>query len=181
MDNEELKYRFCDLGTEYYVAARLAARAAQAPVHGNILHHAIELYLKGALVGTLSLAEMKQKPYSHDLTALWAAFKKKTNDPKLDRFDEAIKALHEFESIRYPDEIVAKGLATSVSWVPGDLTFGGTIKSPPEYIVSVHQIDELVLEVLHRTAVNPKAMPLLNAAACEALEYHNPFAAEWRR
>ena len=52
--DNDVKYRFCDLATQYYIAGRLAARAAQAPVYGNLLHHAVEMYLKGALVGTLT-------------------------------------------------------------------------------------------------------------------------------
>lgn len=182
--DEEFKYSFCDLATQYYVVGRLAARAGQVPVHGNLLHHAVEMYLKGALIGTLSLAQMKQRPYSHDIRALWDAFKAKANDPALASFDATIQALHEFESIRYPDEIVAKGLATGVSWAPGEIPLGGTnIKMPPLYVVIIHEVDNLVIEILERASVNPKAISILisSSTAREALEYHNPRAAKWRR
>jgi hypothetical protein len=48
----ELAHWFCDLATQYYVAGRLAARGGLVPVHGNLFHHAIEMYLKATLVGT---------------------------------------------------------------------------------------------------------------------------------
>ena len=35
-------------GTQYYVAGRYAALVWLIPVAGNLLHHAIEMYLKGA-------------------------------------------------------------------------------------------------------------------------------------
>src|SRR5262249_10145169 len=118
----ELKYRFCDLATQYYISGRLAARAGQAPRYGNVLHHAVEMYLKGALVGTLTLAQLKKPPYSHDLNTLWREFKAEKKDSALDRFDPTIAALHQFESIRYPDEIVAKGMAVGVAWKRGEET-----------------------------------------------------------
>jgi len=86
-----IKHGFYNYGTQYYIAARLAARARLNPVHGNQFHHAVELYLKAALLGTLSLAQMANKPYGHDLPALWEEFKKKEGDPKpLARFDSTL-------------------------------------------------------------------------------------------
>src|SRR5437667_12264889 len=105
--DERFKVTFCALATQYYVAARLAARAVLIPVHGNLFHHAVEMYLKAALVGTLPVVEMKQPPYIHDLTALWDRFKTKEADPALACFDTTIRELHGYESVSYPDKIVA--------------------------------------------------------------------------
>ena len=175
-----MKYRFCDLGTQYYVSGRLAAQAWQAPVHGNLLHHAVEMFLKGALLDALSVKQLKKRPYSHDLPSLWDAFKAKERDATLNRFDAAIRALHAFESIRYPDEIERHGMATGVAWARGDISFdGGTHPLPPQYIVHIHEIDELVVDILSRASVNPQAIKMRNNIAREALQYQNPFAAAW--
>ena len=56
-----------------------------SPVTGNLLHHAIEMYLKGALSKTKSLSELKQ--FWHNLPDIWAAFKVQANNNALDRFD----------------------------------------------------------------------------------------------
>jgi hypothetical protein len=40
---------FIATGTQYYVAGRYAVIAGLMPVAGNLLHHAIEMCLKGAL------------------------------------------------------------------------------------------------------------------------------------
>ena len=172
---------FFDLATKYYVAARLAARAVLLPVHGNLFHHAVEMYLKGALVGTLPMEQMKKPPYSHDLTALWDRFKTKEADPALARFDPTIQALHEFESIRYPDKIVDKGMLASVAWQPHHaVTASGSAKMPPKYEFIIVEIDNLVIEVLGRASVNPKFFSMkITGAAKEALAYQNPQAAAW--
>ncbi len=180
--DESFRYNFLNIATQYYVAARLAARAMLIPVHGNLFHHAVEMYLKGALVGTLPVAQMKQRPYSHDLTALWNRFKVNEGDQALARFDATIQTLHEFESIRYPDKIVDEGLLASVAWQPHHaVTASGSAKQPPKYEVIIAEIDNLVIEVLERIRYNPKAliMRVHHAAAREALAYQNPQTARW--
>lgn len=180
--DERFKDIFLDQATQYYVAARLTARDGLVPVHGNLFHQAVEKYLKAALVGTLPLAQMKKKPYSHDLNALWDVFKTKEADPALDRFDPAIQALHEFESIRYPDKIVEKGMLASVAWEPHHaVTASSSEELPPNYEVIIGDIDNLVIEVLQRIRRNPKALMtrVTRAHAREALAYQNQQAARW--
>jgi hypothetical protein len=46
---------FFKTGSQYYIAGRFAAFAWFHPVAGNLFHHAIEMYLKGALSKTKSL------------------------------------------------------------------------------------------------------------------------------
>ncbi|MEW5979746.1 MAG: hypothetical protein AB1898_28445 [Acidobacteriota bacterium] len=179
--DERLKETFCDLATQYYVAARFGAQAGLLPVHGNLFHHAVEMYLKAALVATLPVGQMKKK-YRHDLTALWDQFKTKEADPVLSRFDPAIQALHKFESIRYPDEIVDKGMLASIAWQPHHAVTGtGSAKVPPKYEVIIADIDDLVIEVLQRASVNQKFLitRVHHAYAREALAYQNPQAGRW--
>jgi hypothetical protein len=179
--DKDFKSRFCGFATAYYVSGRFAARAGLAPLHGNLLHHAVEMYLKAALVGTLSVPEMKRPPYGHDLKALWTRFKAKEADPALDQFDQTVAALHEFESIRYPDEVVAKGMIANVAWAPHHtVTVGGPAAAVPKYKVIIGDADNLVIEVLRRSSVNPKFFVVgIHDHAREALAYQNPQAAEW--
>jgi hypothetical protein len=88
-------------GCQYYVAGRYAAFAGFASTVGNVLHHAIEHFLKGGLSKTRSLPELKQ--LGHNLPRIWEAFKTQVHDPALAQFDGVITTLHEFEEIRYPD------------------------------------------------------------------------------
>ncbi len=174
--------RFADLATQYYVAGRIAAKTGLAPIHGNLFHHAVELYLKSALVGTIPVEKMKQRPYKHDLLALWRAFKTKGGDPALDRFDRTVEALNEFESIRSPDKIVDHGMIVSIAWKPGDIgPTTGTARMPPRYEVVIEEVDHLIIEVLRRASVNPKffSMRFNHPVAREALAYLNPEVANW--
>ena len=68
---------------------------------GNLLHHAVEMYLKGGLSKTKTLGELKK--FSHNLPGAWAKFKAQFKDPALVQFDGVVTALHTFEELRYPD------------------------------------------------------------------------------
>jgi hypothetical protein len=54
----DVKGAFFDTGSQYYIAGRYAVFAALIPIAGNILHHAIEQLLKGALSETVSLKHL---------------------------------------------------------------------------------------------------------------------------
>ena len=182
--DDDFKVWFSDLATQYYIAARLAAQAMLIPIYGNLLHHAIDMYLKAALVGTLPVADMKRKPYNHDLTALWQRFKAEESNPSLDSFDPTIQALHKFESIRYPDDIVNKGMFGSIAWEPHHaVTASGSAKLPPKYEVIIGNADNLVFEIFQRTQINPKVYLTgkVGGAVDEALTYQNPKKSFWKR
>jgi hypothetical protein len=171
-----------DYATQYYVAGRMAARARLVPVYGNLLHHAVEMFLKTALRGTVQPHEMKQK-YRHDLEKLWARFKTNEADRALDRFDVTVRALHKFEELRYPDEIPHPRLAMSMSWKSsGNLkSFLGRRRPLPEYEVPIRDVDRLVIEILDHTRLNPKAfVGVLDRSGRGALLYQNPHAERWR-
>jgi len=180
--NGEFKYRFADLATQYYVGARMAAKTRLVPIHGNLFHHAVELYLKAALVGTIPVEQMSKRPFSHDLRELWRAFRTKEDTPALDRFDRTVQALHDFESIRYPDKIVDQGMIATVAWKSGDAgPVTGPVQMPPTYHFVIEEVDRLIIEILRRASVNPKffSVRFNHPIAREALAYENPEAASW--
>ncbi len=174
----DFKRGFCDLATQYYVAARLAARAGLPTVYGNLFHRAVEMYLKAALVGTLSVEEMRRSPYSHDLTALWARFKQRAADTALDHYDETIRQLQVFESVRYPDAIVSEGMFVSIAWRPGDTAMFADV---PRYEVIISNVDTLIIQILNKALINPRFYGgWINDHAKEAFRYENPQADKWR-
>jgi hypothetical protein len=67
---------FFSSAAQYYVAGRFGVFAALNPVAANLMHHAIEMYLKGALLKlkTKTLKDLKDK-FGHSLPKSWAAFK----------------------------------------------------------------------------------------------------------
>src|SRR5262245_52228023 len=58
-ENDQYRFWFYQLASQYYVVGRFAARAGLNPSCGNLLHHAVEMFLKGALVDDVGLGEMK--------------------------------------------------------------------------------------------------------------------------
>ena len=97
-------HNFISAGMHYYVAGRYAVFAGFNPTAANLLHHAVEMALKGALAKKgMDLKALKG--LSHDLPRIWREF---TAQYGIDgsTFDRVIAELQKFESIRYPDEIV---------------------------------------------------------------------------
>jgi len=91
-------HHFFVLGSQYYVAGRYAAFAALNPIVGNLLHHAVEMLIKGALSKSNSLDDLRR--IGHKLPNLWDAFKQRANDVSLARFDAVIDRLDSFEEVR---------------------------------------------------------------------------------
>jgi hypothetical protein len=147
-----------------------------------LLHHAVELYLKGALAGILNATQMK-KWYGHDLKRLWKVFKGRHADPALDRFDGTIKALHRFEDIRYPDHVAKRGGILPISWAERALPVRlQGLRRPRTYDVAIADVDRLVIQIMRRIPVNPKFfVGRLHRSGRGALAYQNPHAARWRR
>jgi hypothetical protein len=59
-DKEDLRYRYFSTAIDYYVAGRSAYFAHAIPTAGNILHHAVEMYLTGYLVRTHDESERRR-------------------------------------------------------------------------------------------------------------------------
>ena len=140
--------------TQYYVTGRCAVLAGQIPVAGNLLHHAIEMYVKGGLAKTMTMKEMKA--LSHKLPDLWAAFKARFADTVLSSFDGLVSSLHAFEELRYPDSILAKGMAVTMGVTRGPAPAPSGIARPePTYELYLDEIDALVGKIFQVVSVNP--------------------------
>lgn len=168
-------HHFFQYGSQYYLTGRFAAFAGQTPVVGNLMHHAIEMFLKGALSKSMTLPEMKGK-LGHQLKKAWQMFKGGANDPALDQFDATIDMLDAFEDIRYPDEIITKGAALQIDIhkaapVMPEFEGGYTV---PHYMFSLEEVDELVSVIFKAASRNPTAYFLsLGEDTKRYLKQHN--------
>jgi hypothetical protein len=163
---------FFTLATQYYVTGRYAALAGLAPVAGNLVHHAIEMYLKGGLSKTMGLGELRK--LSHKLPKVWEAFKLQAGDPSLARFDSLMSALDAFEEVRYPDSILARGMAVTVGVRRAVPRSAVTSSCPaPTYEMYMEETDELVGKIFEVAAVNPFFLTGLTKRAREYLKESN--------
>jgi HEPN domain-containing protein len=69
---DRLQSMYFERALNYHIAARYAVVARLAPVSGNLAHHAIEFYLKGALIKELDQAARRKM--SHKLLKLWRRY-----------------------------------------------------------------------------------------------------------
>src|SRR5947209_14704236 len=137
-DHPDADYHFYQIALQYYAAGRFAALTAMMPVSGNIIHHAVEMMLKGRLTHTLTLGEMAARPYCHCLPRIWQEFKALFPGEDLTRFDGFVDLLHEFDSIRYPNRILRQGAQMTVGFVTENRLGGRDPARPePEYRLSI--------------------------------------------
>ena len=101
-------FEFARLAGQYLASGRFAALSHCLPVAGNLLHHAIEMFLKCVLVKTLTLKELKG--LGHNLSTLWARFAQLHPNPAHASLDAAVEELERFERLRYPDSVVLEGM-----------------------------------------------------------------------
>jgi hypothetical protein len=100
-DPERIKDLYFVAASEYYVAGRFAFWTQMRSIPGNLLHHALEYFMKGHL--WLTLGEEVEK-FQHNLPGIWQSFKATTGDSRLEHttFNRVVGNLHEFEPYRYP-------------------------------------------------------------------------------
>lgn len=177
MPTSEEDYWLLDLGFQYYVAGRAAVLAGLRPVSGNLLHHALEMFLKARLSHRRTLEELKKPPFRHNLPKLWEAFKADFPNEALDEFDAAITALSHFEHIRYPEAIIKKGGIISIGWGPRTLRLETRDSTAPCYEASVPEIDNLVAKIFSLCSRNPSFfVAMVSEYGLDAIKHHNPVA-----
>ncbi len=144
---------FIKLGVQYYVAALYAALAGAGllPVCGNLYHHALEMFLKSGLSREHSLQNLS-KNFGHKLIDIWDAFKADFPSTELPQFDATIADIHDFEEIRYPDEVLKNGAQMVVDW---GSTPAQSSASEPMYKLHVNDLDRLIGEIFRVLSRNP--------------------------
>ena len=136
-------------GLQYYVAGRFATANRFTPICANLLHHAVELLLKACLSyddsrETIEKYRDKKGGYEHNILLLWDVFKKRQPAPGPVEFDAIVAALHDFEEIRYPENLIRNGAIIRINpFVEEPIRADGQV---PErsYNLTLPQIDRLV-------------------------------------
>ncbi len=170
------KELFSQMAAQYYVAGRFAAICDGALVCGNLFHHALELYLKAALVDSLGADKLKDK-YGHKLKKLWEEVR--AADPVLARFDGTIADIDRFEDIRYPDAIAGKGVVYTKVFDPTKPPFIALDDPSQHYKVVVHDIDNLVIAIVDLAGLEMLHMEPNSDHAHAALTFNNPHSERW--
>jgi hypothetical protein len=179
-DYRHADYHFYQIALQYYAAGRFAALTWLMPVSGNIIHHAVEMMLKGRLTHTLTLQQMADKPYRHNLPRIWQAFKALFPAENLTRFDAFIDLLHAFDSIRYPDRLLQLGAQITVGFVTENRLGGRDPARPePAYRLSITDLDELMDELFRLCSINPEAYLHAYNDAAEVIRKHNVSCQGW--
>jgi hypothetical protein len=164
-------------GIEYYITGRYAVFSGLTVIAGTLLHHAIEMLLKGNLLPYCSLKQLRSK-FGHDIKKLWSEFKAHSS-ASLSKFDNVILDLDKFEEIRYPDNSLAHGLALSISPTQGTkaIDLSGKQQQVPHYYLTWEEIDELVKIIFQESSINPLFFTgKYNASAREYLNKENKFS-----
>ena len=170
---DRIRQSFFSSGIQYYVSGRYAIFAGLIPVSGNLLHHAVEMFLKGGLAASMDLGELKG--LGHSLPKTWSAFKVRFGHLSLEGFDSVVDSLHAFEELRYPDSMIENGARIMAGPVAGPrLQDSEQIIPTPSYELYLSEIDLLVRVVLEVSAVNPGFfLAGLNSRATEYLNEAN--------
>jgi hypothetical protein len=174
-------YHFYAMGLQYYAAGRFAALHNLTPVTGNLLHHAVEMVLKGKLAHHHSLADLKKK-FGHDLSTCWTAFKAIFPSENLSPHDDVVNTLNEFEDLRYPDDILKFGAHITMGFVTRSKMAGppsGTVQ--PGYMLSITDLDALMDGLFNLCRINPRGYMGGYGDAVEIVKRHNVSGQAWFR
>jgi hypothetical protein len=146
-------------GLQYYVAGRFATAHRFTPVCANLLHHAVELLLKACLSRDDSRETIEnygqKKVYGHDILLLWDAFKKRQPTPIPTEFDVIVAALHDFEDIRYPEELIRNGAIISINPFVEEPIRADAQIAERSYNLSLPPIDRLMGLLFTASHANP--------------------------
>ena len=155
--HERLTFAYVLRATQYYAAGRHASLAQLSPVNATLLHHAVELFLKGGLLSFLPLEEIES--IRHNLKRLWRTFAEHYQDSTLSEHKSAVGALQKFERIRYPDAEVLKGMTGQFAILREEFVTVSKTNSPslPRFDLVLEDVDHLVLVILTIMNANPVA------------------------
>jgi hypothetical protein len=115
------------------------------------------------------------------LIDIWNAFKSQASGADLSQFDSIVTELAKFETIRYPDDMVEKGMQGAMSW---ELEQTSNVTVPgeaPRYALCINTIDRLVNRLFDICSVDPKShfVDSLNVEARKVVELNNPVCEAW--
>lgn len=168
-------FELLPLAVQHYVAGRMLALQLQTHVAGNVLHHAVELFIKAELSGTATIDDLKNK-YRHNLKKLWVAYCSLHAGTPSD-FVTTINDLDAFEEIRYP---TAEKESISQHYSLYKDAAGRRMGAPGAYSLTLESIDELIAFVVSKNRLkqsyleNVKQLPSLSLQVLTEHNRHHP-------
>ncbi len=148
-------------GLQYYVAGRFATANRFTPVCANLLHHAVELLLKACLSRVDSRQTIERyghrSAYGHNILLLWEEFKKRQTAPIPVEFGPIVAALHDFEDIRYPEELIRNGARIIINPIVDEPIHASGQGPEPSFNLSLPPIDRLMGFLFEASNANPEA------------------------
>jgi HEPN domain-containing protein len=154
---DRLRTEYFRTALHYYILGRYATTAQFSPIPGNLIHHAIEFFLKAALIEKLDEAARRNK-FRHNLRKLWRRYKRERNNPTLDKFNQTISDINKFERIRYPEEMLRLGMLAEIGPVRNTFAPPPGAKRPKgeRYQLALDEVDELVKLIFQIERLNPQ-------------------------
>ena len=167
-DVQMLKREYFRSALHHQASGRFAAEHGFNPTAGPIFHQAIELYIKGLLCPTHD--EGARRALSHYLTKAWDAYKTVAGDPSLSQFDDVVAALDKYWGVRYPDDIVTKGIHAIIEYVPNGPFVQGVAESKTvAYVLIIDRLDAFVAALWKESGLTPQLVAVWTDA--ESLAY----------
>lgn len=181
VDRERYRVELAKRGVEYYVAGRHGAlHLGLMEVSGANLHHAVEMFLKAALVKHGTPLEDLKYEYTHHLRKAWA--KVRPLSSSLAQHDETLAKLDAFEALRYPDEVLKTGATMIVGRgvaLPSLPTIEGVVY--PHFEIDIDALDAMLIDIVDVAGLNPGFIRPRTEEARQALATDNMQAARWKR
>jgi hypothetical protein len=188
----EEPHQYLDRGFEYYVAGRFCA-INRFVIAANLLHHAVELFIKFGILRYLPRQEaqdearrLSRRPYSHDLSTLWDRFNALVPAHGLEKFDDVISELNRWESLRYGGFPTGRPLALSLLLLRPDNEaepwVDDTSTDADSFQLVLEDIDELVSAILEASQVNPPFLGVRHQFRTPVKDYYlenNRHATVW--
>jgi hypothetical protein len=166
---------FFTIAGQYYVAGRYAAFAGFMPVAGNLLHHAVEMYLKGGLSNKGYSRDVLKNDLGHKLPKIWTEFKMTYNGPALKKFNRVTSSLHLFEGIRYPGKALDRGMRAMMNTIRHAPLSSPQVTVPkpkePKIELCLPDIDELVDQLFTTVGLEPTQFLSSRMVRQEARKY----------
>ncbi len=170
---------FLKFAREYNGGGRAACLCGSVFIAGNLLHHAVEMLLKGELSKTVAMDDLKDK-YGHWLPKCWSGFKALFPAEDLSEFDPMIVELDRFEQIRYPNKLLKNGASIGIGFCRGRVILSSSMERPvPQYQMGVGDVDAFFARAMPLCHMNPRAYFCLTAEGKEILRKYNDFAEKW--
>jgi len=155
-ESERLSDAFFVLGSQYFSFGYYFSQYFLLPVPATLLHHGIEMFLKGFLIRCKTPNELKK--IGHNLSRLWQAFLDESGYIDIENLKKSISNLNDVESLRYPDNVIDDGYLLSIRKGP----IQESLKAPgsealPAYAVNLDDLEQAVLVIFEACEINPVA------------------------